>query len=153
MKRLLKKLLLLLLLLQPCLLLAQTDLSIGKVLDGRYKKNPHTTDVEIFSSRLVEYNLSYYHSLTVVEDSVIMDAVSQAVMTDEATAINKEVSFVGSRMYYGFLQMRREVPGENRYVFFRDMRVAPQGAQKPMVVLIFMEGAASLNDLKKKINK
>lgn len=153
MKRLLKKLLLLLLLLQPCLSLAQTDLSIGKVLDGRYKKNPHTTDVEIFSSRLVEYNLSYYHSLTIVEDSVIMDAVAQAVMADEATAINKEVSFVGSRMYYGFLQMRREEPDANRYIFFRDMRVAPQGARKPMVMLIYMEGIATLNDLKKKINK
>ena len=142
--------LLTLLLALPTTLMAQQGLAIQKVLDGTYKKNPNTTDVEIFSNRLTEFNLTYYHSLTVTNDSLIMAAIAQAVMADEAAAVNKEVSYIGAKMYYGFLEMKRLNPGENRFIFYRDMRLAPHDASKPVVMLIYMEGSASLNELKNK---
>lgn len=150
-----RNLLLTLLLLLPMTLAAQHDLAVGKVLDGRYKKNVHTTDVEISGERLSEYRLIYYHSLTVTDDTAIMDAIATAVMADEAKAINKEVSTIGARLYYGFFQMtddNSKLDGIHRYIFFRDMRVAKTGSQ-PMVSIIYMEGPASLNFLKSKFQK
>lgn len=148
--------LILLLLLMPLTLAAQSDLAIAKVLDGRYQKNQHTTDVEITSNRLSAYHLDYYHSLTVTDDAAIMDAIAAAVLADEERAIDKEISTIGAQLYYAFMQMsdneETELYGVHRYIFFRDMRVSPT-APSPTVMLIYMEGPATLEYIKNKFKK
>ena len=152
-------LLTLLLLLLPLSLAAQYNLAISKVLDGRYKKNRHTTNVEISRERLLSYQLDYYHSLTVTDDDEIMDAISAAVMADEPLAIEKDFSTIGTKLYYGFFQMKDDMPSTSshkptvhRYIFFRDMRQSPDHPAS-MVTLIYMEGDATLDFLKQKFSK
>ncbi len=143
--------LLLCLLLLPLTMSAQRGLNIAGVLDGRYKKNPNTTDIVIKGSQLAEFHLSYYHSLTVENDATIMDAVVKAFVADEAEAQDKEVAHTGQRLYYGFYRLKFN--GEtNRFVFFKDHRFAP-GEKRPCVTLIYMEGSASLSFLKMKFKK
>lgn len=149
----------LLLLLLPLSLAAQYDLAISKVLNGRYRKNKHTTNVEITSERLLEYHLDYYHSLTATDDDEIMDAIAAAVMADEPLAIEKDFSTIGARLYYGFFQMKDDLPCTSstgpqvhRYIFFRDMRLAPEHPA-PTVTLIYMEGDATLDFLKRKFSR
>lgn len=146
-------------LLLPLTLAAQYNLAVSKVLDGRYRKNRHTTDIEITSERLVAYHLDYYHSLTVTDDAAIMDALAAAVLADEPQAIEKEFSMVGDRLFYGFFQMKDEFPFTSsnhplvhRYIFFRDMRLSPD-APSATVTLIYMEGVATLDFLKRKFSK
>lgn len=139
------------LLLLPLALSAQRGLNIADVLDGRYKKNPNTTDIVIKGSQLAEFHLSYYHSLKVEHDAAIMDAVARAFVADEPQAQDKEVVHTGQRLYYGFYRLKYN--GEtNRFVFFKDLRYAP-GEKRPCVTLIYMEGSASLSLLKKIFKK
>lgn len=152
-------LLTLMLLLLPLSLAAQYDLAISKVLDGRYRKNKHTTNIEITSERLMEYHLDYYHSLTVNDENEIMDAIAAAVMADEPQAIEKDFSTIGAKLYYGFFQMKDNLPCTSsagplvhRYIFFRDMRLSPDDPA-PTVTLIYMEGNATLDFLKRKFSR
>lgn len=149
----------LLLLLLPLSLAAQYDLSISKVLNGSYRKNRHTTNVEITRERLLEYHLDYYHSLTATDDAEIMDAIAAAVMADEPQAIEKDFSTIGAKLYYGFFQMKDDLPCTSssgppvhRYIFFRDMRQSPDHPA-PTVTLIYMEGNATLDFLKRKFSR
>lgn len=149
----------LLLLLLPLSLAAQYDLAISKVLNGRYRKNKHTTNVEITSERLLEYHLDYYHSLTATDDDEIMDAIAAAVMADEPLSIEKDFSTIGTKLYYGFFQMKDDLPSTSshkptvhRYIFFRDMRQSPDHPAST-VTLIYMEGEATLDFLKRKFSR
>ena len=143
--------LLLCLLLLPITMSAQRGLHIADVLDGRYKKNVNTTDIVIKGGQLEEFHLTYYHSLTVENDNAIMDAIASAFIADEQAAQDKEVAHTGQQLYYGFYRL--EYDGKtNRYVFFKDQRYAP-GKKSLRVMLIYMEGYASLSFLKKKFKK
>lgn len=135
----------------PLASLAQKDLNIGKILDGRYRKNPSVTDVEIQGERLHEYQLSYYHSLTVRDDSKIMDAMKAAFIADESKAKDKELTTVGGKLFTGLYRLETD-DEENRFVFFKDMRLAPEDKKNAMMI-IYMEGTVSLKTLQSKFKK
>lgn len=140
-----------LLMLLPIGAMAQTDLAVAKVLDGRYKQNAHTTDVEITSKRLADYRLNYYHCLTIESDTTLMNIVAEAFSIDQQKAIDKELSQVGTHIYYGFCMMYND-DSESHYLFFKDMRYAPTHPA-PTVTLIYMEGPATMQYLKKRFKK
>ena len=127
---------------------AQKHLAIGQVLDGRYRTHQATTDVEMTGDRLRKtYHLVYYHSLTVVDDEEVMNAIAQAFAADAANAVTRDLSHVGSNLYYGFYEYAAE-EDLHRYAFFKDMRYAPGDGQQAQVTLIYMEGYATLRMLK-----
>lgn len=133
--------------------MAQSDLNIGRVLDGRYRKHPATSDVTITGARVKDYGLVLYHSLTVESDTLIMDEVLTAFLSDQDKTEAKDLSYVGAHLYYGFYQFKVTADDMyHRYAFFKDMRYAPQ-AVEPKVIIIYMEGPASLQTLKKKFMK
>lgn len=142
---------LLFLLLLPVAMAAQDNLSIEKVLKGKHRKNPNTTEVKISGASLAEYHLTFYHSLTVVSDLQLMDAVAKAFAEDEKEATDKELSKVGNHIYYGFYRLKYDGV-QNRFVFFKDQRYAPSD-RKNSVTLIYMEGDTSLSSLKKRFKK
>lgn len=142
---------LLLVLVIPTTTLAQKNLNIGKVLDGRYKKHPMVTDVEITGRRLQDYDLTYYHSLTVKDDLELMSEIKSSFMADEAKAVDKELTNIGGQLYTGLFRL--EYDGEvNRFIFFMDMRRSTTKKQNA-VILIYMEGKTSLKSLQAKFNK
>lgn len=130
---------------------AQKDLCIGKILGDDYKKNPAATEVEIMGERLQKYGLTYYHSLTVKNDTDLMEKIITAFKTDERKACDKEMTNIGGRLYSGLYRLTYD-GYVNRFVFFKDMRLSPQ--KKPnAVIVIYMEGETSLKALQKKFKK
>lgn len=141
---------LLMILMVPLTAMAQKDLSIGRILDGHYKRNPAVTDVEIVGDRLREYGLTYYHSFTVKGDARLMQEVITAFAADEAKAADKELTKVGGRLISGMYRLEYD-GNTNRFLFFKDMRAAAQ--KQNAVMVIYMEGDTSLKSLQRKFKK
>lgn len=127
--------------------LSGQKLHVDKVLDGRYCKHPQTTDVVYSGIHLFDLPIAYYHSLTVFDDAQMMDAVADAVASDEPQAAEKEVTRVGKHIFFCFLRMK-PVDDESRFIIFKDMRYAPSG-KKRQVTLIYMEGECSSAQIRK----
>lgn len=147
-----KKIVLFFAILLPFILYAQTNqLAISRVLGGQYKKHPHSIEIEIMSQRLEQYHLTYYHSLVIERDSVVMNLMAEAFMEDVPKAAEKELKMRGSHLAYGFLQLPI-VDGTNRYAFFKDERYLSP-IDNPTVTVIYMEGPAPLEYLKQKFGQ
>ena len=134
----------------PLTAVAQKELSIGRILDGHYKKNPAVTDVEVMGDRLRDYGLNYYHSFTVKGDVKLMQQVIAAFVADEAKAADKEVTKVGGKLISGMYRLKYD-GNTNRFLFFKDMRIANQ--KQNAVMVIYMEGDTSLKSLQRKFKK
>lgn len=134
----------------PLTAAAQKDLSIGRILDGRYKKNQAVTDIEVVGDRLREYGLTYYHSFTVKGDDKIIQEVIAAFIADEAKAADKELTKVGGKLISGMYRLKYD-GNTNRFLFFKDMRRANQ--KQNVVMVIYMEGDTSLKSLQRKFKK
>lgn len=142
---------LILLLALPLSALAQKGYNIGRVFDGRYRKNPNVTDVVVRSPHLKTPYINYYHSITVTGDAKIMDEIVQAFLADEKNAAEKEMQRVGGHLYYGFYRLRNY--DTNRpFVFVKDMRYAPSG-RKQQVTIIYMLGECTTADIKRTFKK
>lgn len=134
----------------PLTVLAQKDLSVGRILDGHYKKNPAVTDVEITGDRLNEYGLTYYHSFTVKGSNKLMQEVVTAFLADEQNAADKELTRVGGKVVTGMYRLKYN-GDTNRFLFFKDMRLTNQ--KQNAVMVIYMEGDISLKSLQRKFKK
>lgn len=148
----LKNLLLTLLLLMPVMLMAESRLSVGHLFGKQFRDNAHVTEVKITNQeRLMPYRLQYYHSLVVTEDEAVMDEVAESFSKDlEAYAVEQEVTRVGEQIYSAFFQLPDDpMTGYYRYLFFKDMRLAPAGGE-PKVTLIYMAGQADIPFLRSK---
>lgn len=134
----------------PLVAVAQKDLNIGRILDGRYKKNLAVTDVEIVGDRLREYGLTYYHSFMVKGNEKLMQEVVVAFIADESKAADKELTKIGGKLVSGMYRLNYN--GDiNRFLFFKDMRQANQ--KQNAVMVIYMEGNTSLKTLQRKFKK
>lgn len=131
--------------------LAAQELRIDKVLDGRYRKNVHTTDVIYTGEHLSGMPISYYHSLTVEDDEQIMEAVARAVAADEKYALEKEITRVGQHIFFCFFRINNYGKG-SRYIVFKDMRYASSG-KKQQQTLIYMESTKNPEDVRKMFKK
>lgn len=134
----------------PIAAVAQKDLNTGRILDGHYKKHPAVTDVEIRGDRLREYGLTYYHSFTVKGDNKLMQEVTVAFLADESKAADKELTKVGGKLASGMYRLVFD-GDTNRFLFFKDMRLANQ--RQNAVMVIYMEGDISLKSLQRKFKK
>lgn len=134
----------------PLTSMAQKDLSIGRILDGHYKKNPAVTDIEVMGDRLREYGLTYYHSFTVKGDDRLILEVVAAFIADEAKAADKELTKVGGKLISGMYRLKYD-GNTNRFLFFKDMRATTQ--KQNAVMVIYMEGNTSLKSLQRKFKK
>lgn len=142
---------LLLLLALPLAGLAQKSYNIGRVFDGRYRKNPNVTDVVVRSPHLQTPYINYYHSITVTGDTKIMDDIVQAFLADEKNAAEKEMQRVGGHIYYGFYRLRND-DTNHPFVFLKDMRYAPSG-RKSQLTIIYMLGECTTADIKRTFKK
>lgn len=130
---------------------AQKELHVGSILDGHHKRNPAVTEVEIVGERLREYQLTYYHSLTVADDAQLMGEVISAFLADGENAEDKEMTNVGGQLYTGIYRLKYD-GYVNRFLFCKDMRRS-SSEQRNAVILIYMEGSVSLKSLQRKFKK
>ena len=129
---------------------AQKGLNINRLFDGRYKKASGTTEIIVTGSQAYEIGLTVYHSVSVT-DKTQAEIIESLVIKDGAQAVDKEVEYRDGQLYYGFYTMRK-VKRSNRYIFFLNQNLARK-SPKNVVTLIYMEGEASADEIKKLIRK
>lgn len=130
--------------------MAQKGLNINRLFDGRYKKAPGATEIIVTGSQAREIGLSIYHSVSVT-DKTQAEIIENLVVKDGVQAIDKEVEYRNGQLYYGFYTMSKQ-KSSNRYIFFLNQNLARK-SPKSIVTLIYMEGRANANKIKKLIRK
>lgn len=124
---------------------AQTGFAVGRLFDSGYEKRENVTVVEANGKLLKVYGLSQFRSMTVAGDSALADEMERAVNADAEKAVSKEVSLKGGRLYYGIFSFPKE--GGLCHIFYRNNSLR-KGA-KPETTVIYMEGTATIAELKK----
>lgn len=130
--------------------MAQKGLNINRLFDGRYKKAPGATEIFVTGSQAREIGLSIYHSVSVT-DKTQAEIIENLVVKDGVQAIDKEVEYRNGQLYYGFYTMSKQ-KSSNRYIFFLNQNLARK-SPKSIVTLIYMEGRANADKIKKLIRK
>ncbi len=130
--------------------MAQTGLNINRLFDGRYKKAAGATEIIVTGVQAREIGLTIYHSLSVTDKSQA-ELVEGLVIKDGAQAIDKEVEYRNGQLYYVFYMMKKS-KRDNRYIFYLNQNLARK-SPKNIVTLIYMEGLASQDEIKKLIRK
>ena len=130
--------------------MAQTGLNINRLFDGRYKKASGATEIIVTGVQAREIGLTVYHSLSVTDKNQA-ELVEGLVVKDGAQAVDKEVEYRNGQLYYGFYTMKKS-KRDNRYIFYLNQNLARK-SPKNIVTLIYMEGEASADKIKKLIRK
>ena len=130
--------------------MAQEGLNIDRLFDGRFKKATGATEIIVTGQQARQIGLTVYHSLSVT-DKGQAELVESMVVKDGAQAIDKEVEYRNGQLYYGFYTMK-PVKRHNRYIFFLNQNLARK-SPKNTVTLIYMEGSANSEQIKKLIRK
>ena len=130
--------------------MAQKGLNINRLFDGRFKKSTGATEIIVTGSQAREIGLVIYHSLSVT-DKGQAELVESLVVKDGVQAADKEVEFRNGQLYYGFYTMKKK-KGDNRYIFYLNQNLARK-SPKNVVTLIYMEGPADPERIKKLIKK
>jgi len=129
---------------------AQDGLNINRLFDGRYKKAAGATEIIVTGSQAREIGLTVYHSVSVT-DKTQAEIIENLVVKDGAQAVDKEAEYRNGQLYYGFYTMQKH-KRKNRYIFFLNQNLARK-SPKNVVTLIYMEGEASAEKIKKLIRK
>ncbi len=130
--------------------MAQNGLNINRLFDGRYKKAAGATEIIVTGAQAREIGLTVYHSLSVTDKSQA-EFVEKLVVKDGAQAVDKEVEYRNGQLYYGFYTMKKN-KRDNRYIFYLNQNLARKSPQN-IVTLIYMEGLANQDEIKKLIRK
>lgn len=130
--------------------MAQKGLNINRLFDGRYKKAAGATEIIVTGVQAREIGLTVYHSVSVT-DKTQAEIIESLVVKDGVQSIDKEVEYRNGQLYYGFYTLKKN-KGENRYIFYLNQNLARK-SPKSVVTLIYMEGEASADKIKKLIRK
>lgn len=125
---------------------AQSGLKVEQFFDGRYKRRADATDITVSGKQAKAYGLTLFRSISIEGRPSDISDIENAVKVDGARATDKEVGTKGGRLYYGFYRLP---PRDrlNRYLFYRNSTLS--GHRSPGVTLIYMEGTATIEEIKK----
>lgn len=126
---------------------SQSSLNINIFFEG---SSPYAADsrmVWIEGHDLRQYHLSLYRSIT-TENRQTIKIMEQAVLNDSKKSVDKEIGYMGSRLYYAFLSFKPQPPksGIRRYIFYRNASL--KSNNKKDATLVYMEGQVSMDELK-----
>lgn len=102
------------------------------IVEGDYLTNKSALTAEI----------SRYASVTVRNDTDLIEKMEKAVTRDGTKALYKQVSYVDGQMTFGFFVIP-PAKKENRYIYF--LNKTPKG--NPKAILIFISGAATTEEI------
>ncbi len=133
--------------------LAQSDLNISTLFDGQFRDDKNAVETIITGDPLLEYDLNYYHSLSISKEPDKVDIIEPLVTKDGAKAVDKEVSYRGGKLYYAFYTLppvkSKSGIRNNRYLFYLNQYAVGRDG----VTLIYMSGTASGEQVKKMLKK
>lgn len=126
---------------------AQSRLNISVFFDENSVYATDSKMVWVEGRELKPYKLSTYRSITTENSNTIRD-MEQAVIKDSKQAADKEIGYIGSRLYYAFLSLKSVRHGSpvSRYVFYRNASL--KSNSKKDATLVYMEGQVSMEELK-----
>lgn len=128
--------------------MAQSGLKVSKLFDGKYAKQSDAVVAYITGEALGGYNLTLYRSISLTCDATDAAEIEKWVVSDGAKAIDKETVLRGGSLRYGFFALQpRSV---NRYLFFVG-KEADKGSGKRKITVVYIEGEASQEQIKKLI--
>lgn len=130
---------------------AQSGLNIARLFDGRYHKNKDATEVLMKGRQLNAYKLSLFRSLTLGPQSGNAATIEPLVKADGRNAIDKEMSIQGGRLAMAFYQLPSRGK-THRYIFYSNSGAGRRTAASK-ITLIYMEGTATLSELKRTFKK
>lgn len=130
---------------------AQTGLRINTLFEGNLHARSDVQEVQLKGKVLSEYRLSLFRSLTMPEAVAGAAKAEQLVRADAAHAEDKEMVMRGSRLYYGIYQLPPKGK-TRRYLFYRNKSLAPPAQRENTVLLIYIEGTATLKEIRRLFN-
>ena len=128
-------------------LAAQSGLNIAKLFDGRFHKQKDATEVLMKGKKTSVYKLSLFRSLTLANRNANASSIEPLVLADGRSAIDKELATRGGHLAYAFYQLPSK-GNTRRYIFYRNNSLNPSATASRNITLIYMEGTATLEDLK-----
>ncbi len=131
---------------------AQKGLHIGAAFGGTYQKQKDATEVLLRGNKIRAYNLSLYRSLVISATSSNALHIERMVKDDGKSAIDKEVSTNGGRISYALYQLKPN-NDQRRYIFYRNEAASARKTSAPKITLIYMEGKATIDALKRSFSK
>ena len=125
--------------------LAQKDMSISPLFEGKESAKYGFSAVIIEGKSLKKYNLTQFKSVTTTK-AQLFDEFEGLVENDSKNAIDKECGYINGKLYYGFYQFKPE-NGKYRYIFYRNSSL--RNDEPDEVTIVYMEGYPTLEELKR----
>ena len=128
--------------------LAQRDLRCYPVFQGKVVPGKQMVVTEVRGSSMATYKLDYYRGVSFQAETELAGKVAALVEQDAADAAVKETEKVGDMLTYALVQpaSSRKM---NRYLCYQ----ARQVGDKWKVTLLYLEGEATLEDLRSMFEK
>lgn len=102
---------------------------------------------EISGDALKNYNLSYYHGLSMVYSKADLDYAVSLIEQDARNASDVEKSYRNGKLAFCILSF--EGNGVNRYLIFS----STQKGKIPKITLVYAEGKATGDDIRRMLKK
>lgn len=145
-----KRIFFLLLLIVSLPLAAQKGLHVNALFEQAQGGQKQVTTLTLKGSRLAPYRLSLFRSITFPSAYVQQWQVEQLVERDAKGASYVESGRKDGHLYFGFYRLPSR-GSTHRYLFYRHNALAKGG--DATATLIYMEGKASLEELKQHFGK
>ncbi|MBE6288272.1 MAG: hypothetical protein E7099_08850 [Mediterranea massiliensis] len=127
--------------------IAQEGLCINSFFGKHYIEWKKTTEVQVKGKELKPYNLTLFRSITLKDSPEEALRMEECVLKDAEKSVDKEEGRIGEHLYYGFYCLPPRYELLYRYIFYRNTSVKSD-ARRDEVTLVYMEGYATLEELK-----
>ena len=122
---------------------AQKGLQIDNLFSGKLVDMSMVSESIVSGKKLVPYNLDYFRSVRFMADEKQVSKVTKWIREDAQMAEEQDMESENGRLVYALLKFPRRME-KNRYVGYQIKRISG----KDYVTVVYMEGAAIVEDLK-----
>ncbi|MCF0235407.1 MAG: hypothetical protein HUK09_01585 [Bacteroidaceae bacterium] len=129
---------------------AQNGLNVSPVFERYAAGKKQVNAITLKGDKVANYQLSLFRSITYPAQYNEAWNVEKLIQLDAKAAINQESAMKNGQLYYGFFQLPAR-GGVNRYLFYRNNSL--QRNSSATAILIYMEGTASIDQLKRTFGK
>lgn len=127
---------------------AQDGLQVGALFGGKFGRQADAVETLLKGRKIAPYKLSLFRSLSVSANSRNQATIEQKVRADARLAVDKQAGMKSGHLYYGFYRLRPHGQTQ-RYIFYRNNSLQPRAKSGAKITLIYMEGTATIEELKR----
>ena len=127
------------------LIASAQDLHVNDCFSDNILDNKCVTAVKVKGERLDAYKLSTFRSITITDNQHLATWVRKCVAHDASLANDREEGVKNGVLQYGFYVFRKSGK-KYSYIFYRNNN--PGKSSITDVTLVYMEGKATLSELK-----